>query len=734
MAVENDTKLQDHILKVNEHRAQDGKATVKLVFWDDIVQFIKKDPIIFSSYYPDLFSAMNEDHHWDDTNKIRKFSERNLKIADVRKFLLGRNSGLTYWNLIASGQIVRREIVDSLLDCTNEPGIYVLTGAGGEGKTTALMQLGSELVKKEKSVFFCNGPKPLPFPDSSMIEQGSVFLLDNALGYSPFVRLLEQIQELVNDKDVSFIMAARENEWNAMERNTTDYSSYFSGIVNKIPMRNVTKEEARLFASCIKKYLTTPKDEAQIRVIFQKNSYGFLYASMLLSVSQKNTLDEIANDIINNLQKISPDSLLVLAFAVMSEHCGTEFSQELFRKLLSQYKLNEKQVRYDLSKELVLNAGKYQTRHPVISELFYHEVTDSLDQDKLDDVIEKLVLLRIELYNQLSGYRKGVYWSGVKAVSQAVSLADSASQEHIFQRLLDDTKSNGSGDFYTLYDLIGNKITQSIFIRICFERDRLGSRNLRKWALQDLMEQPWDYTVPYSAAWFYRGVYDRISTDVKPDDYFWLDWAAFEKQLHGLGEYDQENSARWIYREACANSNNSQQKIWLAWGRLEAENGNLGDYIKENSARWIFREACINRNCRGEHVWLAWGRLEAENGEIGDYSKENSAKWIYREACVNRNFQGEKIWSAWGRLEAENGDIGDYSQENSTRWIYREACVNRNISGGKMWRDWRRLEAKNGEIGDYNQENSARWVFPTGIQKDRKGIHRFYSNLAVIEL
>lgn len=117
---------------------------------------------------------------------------------------------------------------------------------------------------------------------------------------------------------------------------------------------------------------------------------------------------------------------------------------------------------------------------------------------------------------------KGVYWSGVKAVSQAVSLADSASQEHIFQRLLDDTKSNGSGDFYTLYDLIGNKITQSIFIRICFERDRLDSRNLRKWALQDLMEQPWDYTVPYSAAWFYRGVYDRISTDVKPDDYFWL--------------------------------------------------------------------------------------------------------------------------------------------------------------------------------------------------------------------
>ena len=775
VAVENDTKLQDHILDVNKHRAQEKKATVKLVFWDDIVQFINKDPKIFSSYYPDLFSAMNKDHHWDDTNKIRKSSERKLNIADVRRFLLGRNSGMMYWNLIASGQIVRREIVDSLLDCTNEPGIYVLTGAGGEGKTTALMQLGSELVKKEKSVFFCNGRKPLPFPDSSMIEQGSVFLLDNALGYSPFVRLLEQIQELVNDKDVSFIMAARENEWNVMERNTTDYSSYFSGLVNKIPMRNVTKEEARLFASCIKKYLTTPKDEAQIRVIFQKNSYGFLYASMLLSVSQKNTLDEIANDIINNLQKISPDSLLVLAFAVMSEQCGTEFSQELFRKLLYHYKLNEKQVRYDLSKELVLNAGKYQTRHPVISELFYQEVLDHLRQPELDGVVENLVLLRTELYNQLSGYRRWAYWSGVKAVIQAVSLADSDSQEHIFQRLLDDTKSKVPVDFYTLYDLIGNNITQSIFIRICFERNRLSMWNLRNWALQDLVEQPWDYTVPYSAAWFFRGIYDRISAEVNIDKDFWKNWATFEEQYRGLGAYEQENSARWIYREGCVNRNISVPDIWEEWGRLEAENGNLGDYTQENSARWIYWEACVKRNIQGENIWLAWGRLESEKGKIGDYNLENSARWIYREACVKRNFQGESIWQAWGRLEAENENLGDYTQENSARWIYREACVNRNIQGEHIWQDWGRLEAENGNlgdytqensvrwiyreacvnrkisslhnwvdwgrleaesgnIGDYDQENSTRWIFSTGIHNGPKGVNLLYSNLAVIEL
>ena len=650
-------------------------------------------------------------HHWDDTEKISKLSEKELRIADVRKFLLGRNSGLTYWNLIASGQIVRREIVDSLLDCTDEPGIYVLTGAGGEGKTTALMQLGSELVKKGKSVFFCNGRKPLPLPDPSMIEQGSVFLLDNALGYRSFIHMLEKIQELVNDKDVSFIMAARENEWNVMERNTPDYFGYYSGLVNKIPMRNVTKEEARLFASCIKKYLTTPKDEAQIREIFQKNSYGFLYASMLLSVSQKNTLDEIAKDIINNLQKISPDSLLVLAFAVMSEHCGTEFSQELFRKLLNQYKLNEKQVRYDLSKELVLNAGKYQTRHPVISELFYHEVTDSLDQDKLDDVIEKLVLLRMELYNHLSGYRKGAYWSGVKAVLQAVPLADSASQEHIFQRLLDDTKSNGPGDFDTLYDLIGNNITQSIFIRICYERDRLSTRNLRNWALQDLKEQPWDYTVPYSAAWFFRGVYDRISGDVKPDGFFWVNWAAFEKQYRGPGGYDQENSARWIYREACVNQNSPLYTLWLEWERLEAENGNIGDYEQENSARWVFREACINHNRWGAELWISWGRQEAERGNIGDYTQENSARWIYREACVNRNILESDIWEDWGRLEAENGNLGDYTHENSARWIFREACVNRNYSQQKIWLAWGRLEAENGNLGDYTHENSARWIF-----------------------
>ena len=699
VAVNNDTKLQDHILEVNKLRTQNRKAPVKLVFWDDVVEFIKKDPKIFSSYFPDLFSAMNEEHHWDDTKRIRKFSEKELKQENIRKFLSGRNSGRKYWELITSNQIVRREIVDTLLNKIDSPGIYVLTGAGGEGKTTALMQLGSELIKKGESVFFCNGYKPLPLPDPSSIKNGSFFLLDNALGVASFLQLLEKMQELIDDKDASFILVARENEWNLMENDTPEYRTYYSGYVKKIPMGHVTKDESYLFAKCIKANLHISKDENQIQKIFQENSYGFLYASMLLSVSEKNTLDEVASDIINNLEQKSFDSLLILAFTVMSEHYNAKVNKALFKKLCAKYNRNERRVCSSLSKELVENAGIFQTRHPVISELFYQEILGHLLQVELDGVIENLVLLRLELSKKLSGALRWSYWTGIKAVMGSISLAGIDSQAHILQRLLDEIKEDVPYDFDSLFDLLESRESQSIFIKICYERDRLSPRNLRKWALQDLTEQPWDYSIPYSAAWLYRGIYDRLSEDNMLDGYFWLNWAAFEKQYRGLGKSDQENSARWIFREACINHNRWGISLWIAWGRLEAENGNLGDYDQENSARWILRKACMEHNLIDGSIWSAWGKLEEGEGDIGKYDENNEAK-----------------------------------PENSARWIYREACVNRGVLAHIVWKEWGRLEEENGNIGDYNQENSARWILSTGIHNNPKDRYNLTVALAIMEL
>ena len=670
-------------------------------------------------------------HYWANTDGILDLSKKELKPAHIKRFLLGKNSGRMYWNLIASDQIVRREIVTTLLGCIDEPGIYVLTGAGGEGKTTALMQLGWELIQKGKNVFFSIGYKPLPFPDISSIQRGSFFLLDNALSSSQCLHLLEEIQKLVENADVSFVLAARENEWNLMESDTSDYRTYFCSLVKKIPMGTVTKEEAHRFAECIKKNLHTPRDESQIQKIFQENSYGFLYASMLLSVSEKNTLDEIASEIISYLEQKSFDAFLILAFTVMSEHCGAEIDQELFKKLCMQYDFSERRIRSFLSKELVENAGKYQTRHPAISNLFYREVPEHLSQSEMDGVIQALVLLRLELYNQLTGSLRWSFWNGIKAVMQTVSLASSNLQEYIIHRLLDDTKSNSPTDFALLYNTAGSRATQSIFIRLCYERDRLNAQNLKSWTQQELKEQPWDYRIPYSAAWIYRGVYAKISVGGTAVHHFWLDWAAFEKQQRGLGSYTQENSTRWIFWKACM-EHDADSNAWIAWGRLEAENGNVGEYDKEYSARWIFRKACMEHDSESQ-TWLAWGKLEAENGNVGEYDKEYSARWIFRKACMEHDADSN-TWLAWGKLEAENGNVGEYDQAYSARWIFREASVNRNSLNHSIWSAWGRLEAESGNVGEYDQENSARWIISTGIRRKLKNSPYLISTLAKLEL
>lgn len=63
---------------------------------------------------------------------------------------------------------------------------------------------------------------------------------------------------------------------------------------------------------------------------------------------------------------------------------------------------------------------------------------------------------------------------------------------------------------------------------------------------------------------------------------------------------------------------------------MEEEQGHVGDYESENTARWIFREACVKHNA-DSNTWRAWAQMEEEQGRVGDYESENTARWIYSE-------------------------------------------------------------------------------------------------------
>ncbi len=57
VAIGNDANLQEHICKVTTQRIQEGKIPVSLLFWDDVIHFVKKDQTMLRMYYPEFYHA-----------------------------------------------------------------------------------------------------------------------------------------------------------------------------------------------------------------------------------------------------------------------------------------------------------------------------------------------------------------------------------------------------------------------------------------------------------------------------------------------------------------------------------------------------------------------------------------------------------------------------------------------------------------------------------------------------
>ncbi len=132
-----------------------------------------------------------------------------VKPSQVRGFLLGRRC---VWNVAFSdGFIVERNIVNTIYECALDGGVYALTGPGGEGKSTALMQMCVKLIRGGRDVFyFCGRGKLELFED---IMKDSVLVVDNPPDSMGFKHFLEK----VIDNGYTLILGVRENEWNLLK-------------------------------------------------------------------------------------------------------------------------------------------------------------------------------------------------------------------------------------------------------------------------------------------------------------------------------------------------------------------------------------------------------------------------------------------------------------------------------------------------------------------------------------
>ena len=661
--------------------------------------------------------CQDRDEIWFSNLGLSKKGTATVRQSHIRNFLLG---GRCTWGLaFSSKQIVRRDIVNKLSQCALEGGIYALTGPGGEGKTTALMQLCAILVQKKVPTFYYRGYGLIKLPED--IPEDSIFVLDNPPDTLAFKHFLDS----VIDEGLTLILGVRKNEWNLLKQNL----GLSNRDIREIPMEKLTTKEAWSFAECVCKNLRCFKDKEEIKEIFQTNSYGFLYAAMLLAVNNTDSLDEIAGQIIDNLSNRSPEGLCLLAHIVMSEHYGVKFSRIQFRDVCKGLNITAKDGNFALSREAFLNGEVYQTRHEVISRLFYRELfSDSgvLSLEEIGEVLTDLLDFQLKNYQRAYGRFAKVTLDAIICLCKGLDRTSVETQEYLINRLLDEFKGWPPQHFFQLPSCMKDEELQLLFYRKCFERDWISSSFLLKWC--SLLQQKgasWNISEPYSPAWIMRSA----CMDKNGDGNIWLLWAHMEAKQNGAGNYTILNTARWIYREACLN-HGANSNVWLGWAQLEAREKNVGNCETENTARWIYREACFNHGA-DSNVWLGWAQLEAREKNVGNCETENTARWIYREACLNHNVDGD-VWLGWAQLEAREKNVGDYETENTARWIYREACLNHGADG-KVWLGWAQLETNENNVGNLETPNTVRWILTEGIKHfpNHAAIYSLYSYIEI---
>ena len=689
---------------------------------------------------------------WYNNEEIERQGKRPVTINHIRNFLLGYRFNCNMWGLIFHKKTVWRDITDELYDKAVSGGIYVLTGPGGEGKTTVLKQLSMLLINNNIDILYYHGYQKPVIPED--VSENTIFILDNPPDNYSFKLFITDVIE----QGHTLVLGARDNEWKLLRQSLSIPES----VVNTVALSKLSYKEAENFSKCICTYLYHKKSKSQILDLFMNNSYGFLYAAMLLSVSEKNTLEEIAHDLIDNLFKRSHKGLLLLSHIVFCENCGIGFPFSLYKDICNKLSISLRDANNAISKEVIKNGSRYQTRHEVISRIFYKELFSDeqiLVLKEIDDILINLFEFFFLEFNNINGRNFSKIEDSILKLCRKLSITSFEAQTHVLDRIIEEKPDKYEKFFKTINKYLEAKM-RLIFFRKCFEREIYIPVFLQAWCEYLLVNgEKWGDNRPYSPTWIY--IQACINNTLKNDARLWKSWGDFEYKFNGAGDYDTPNSARWIYREACITRNiENDGIIWNAWAKLEMKTSGDGDYETENSAKWIYREACFNRNADQDGtVWRDWAILEKRINGAGDYDTPNSAKWIVKEACDKRNVDRSGIvwlfwanlelngrmdensasfdfamqilkkacidrdvdkdgmvWEKWALLEQKKNGPGEYQLKNSARWIFHEACINRKLGRrGTIWQSWANLELNIDNCGDYTTENSALWIYAQGM-------------------
>jgi ribosomal protein S15P/S13E len=626
-----------------------------------------------------------------------RLKNKDFQLTNEKNISLFYEGATPSWGILKQGTFERDVQQKIIAHFDDRNPIALIKGAGGEGKSTLMMQLGLYYYTKKYQVFLVNNTNIDIAAFRKQIKGDTLILIDEANQFENLYDLINQFRIYSN---VKIIMTARSNEWyHFLSKNPK--SGAIKRIVSKseeFVLKALSSNEIEKLTTLLLKNEVISEDKGKKwkQDLKQESKERFLLATMLKATKGKG-LELILQDVLERISNWEDGflALKVLGIIVSLEVKKGIYGDPLYctNTLLTTYlkkieNIDEKKyfkIRQYLFQEAFIqdNREKQTTRNPEISKLFYK------------------YLFRNDAVNLLSE----------SEILYGILYASVIIDDHYGRNLISAIPSNynAKNDAQLL-----SKVYRTLH-EFGYSRDHFSL-----WSqVENHLKNTGDYDKKYSAKWIYKTAVDRKSKNYV----LYMKFAEIEEKQNNIGDYDTEYSVKWLLKEATINCMNYTPYIKIS--QIEEKQDNIGDYHIEYSAKWWLLKATENSNYYFPYIRLA--EIEEKQDNIGDYHLEYSAKWWLLKATENSKYHASYVKLA--EIEEKQDNIGDYLTEKSAKWWLLKATQNSKDHASFI--KLADIEEKQNNVGDYHTKYSAKWWLSEAIQNFK--YYASYVKLAAIE-
>ncbi|MEO5333720.1 MAG: hypothetical protein H7839_17040 [Magnetococcus sp. YQC-5] len=535
------------------------------------------------------------------------------------------------WSLIRQEKLPLRTCVQNVTTGLSgqQSGAVLLLGATGEGKTTALMQIGWSWLQAGFRLFWMVDEKANPSHLLRSVTGPVALLMDDAAAKG--VMDIGQVLGYANNHPapIRLGMTARIHEWN--EKYARRLTGHRFLKVEQIPRLQGTELD-RIAQGVVASGGVPDLTYEVFKQRLDANKTKDLLVAMLLATDGR-PLRDILRDMVGKIRAWPEDGdTLVEILAVVagleartttkgrSFPPAIDLLAELFGQLPSRL-----QVMIDLlTGELSLRTSGHEvtTRHILIAQTLWEILTD--DPPMLD--------------------KMGLDQDIIRAGASVTRLRGRGVRETGYLTIIPDfyLKTGDVAGARELYRFASEEAPHNPFIWQNWARLETREKNLGTRETE------------YTARW----LFNKAVTVAPNNAPTWQAWGLLEEMLEEkdgkIGSVEEPYTARWLFNRAVT-VDPKHAPAWQAWGLLEKKVGNIGSVEEPYTARWLFYQG-VKADPMSTPLWQVWGLLEEKNDNLGSVEIPYTARWCFEQWLRYERHEDffEKNWSI---LEAATNQI-----------------------------------------------------------------------------